>query len=253
MPIFFYFRGKMFRENKGAVVMEPCLEQRPKYDKESHPLFVSIVQRLYIHKPTTLKDLKQLKDDILEVSEDAMKYNGRMKYEFLPRPFHEDIELVSEWIRDLSPEWFRLPIQFDPTVRGYLMPPYSNELNILYEDFQLWSKYFLESPMEKPTFEEFRDWFTNNTCTEWAKMNRYGNFYSGPWSAEEGSYERENAWQLCIEDNCKALYELIDDGMPFKFIKETIKIGCGNRQESVPYTVMLCEWMRRKIEQMPQN
>lgn len=100
------------------------------------------------------------------------------------------------------------------------------------------------------TFEEFEKEFTDIACTEWSKQNEHGISYTDFWKAEEGSYEKENAWTLTFNKNCKCLFEL---PYPKKLILNSVKHGCSNRLECVRYSNFFCEWIKRKIEIMNEK
>lgn len=97
------------------------------------------------------------------------------------------------------------------------------------------------------TYEEFMD-FYDNACSDWAKQDAHGESFCGYWKCMEGTTEREeNAWRLTRNANGIALWKL---PYPKEVICETIKIGCNNRTESVRISNFICEWVKRKMEQM---
>lgn len=104
-----------------------------------------------------------------------------------------------------------------------------NELLELYNDTSM-------------TDEEFKIWFKRNACTEWCKMQPNGEYFGGYYDTD-----RENAFDLTHKKNLDSLLKL-----PYsrKLMCETIDIGCGNLNESVRYTNFLCEWIKRKKEQI---
>ena len=63
----------------------------------------------------------------------------------------------------------------------------------------------------------------------------------------ENTYEYNHAYELSQEKNFKCLCYL---PYPREVIKQTIDLGCKNRQESVRYSNYLCEWVKRKIKFM---
>lgn len=97
------------------------------------------------------------------------------------------------------------------------------------------------------TKEEFLEQYEDKACSDWSKMDEHGTSYGGFWWFPEGSYEYENAYKLSREKSGLCLWSL---PYPKRFLLETIDIGCLNRMESVRYSNFVCEWMKRKIEQM---
>lgn len=97
------------------------------------------------------------------------------------------------------------------------------ELTKLYKNSKVYSR------------EEFFDKCSNTCCTEWCKMDRNGEYYSGFWITD-----KENAWNLFQQDNFQGLYEL---PFPHDLIFRTVDIGCGNIMESVRYSNFLCYWV----------
>lgn len=160
----------------------------------------------------------------------------------------DEINLIYDRINEIGKlqYYYENDIIFDldKTINGYKIPP-ASKLNIPFNFFLEWKDIWLD-PTEM-TYEEFSDQFDEIACTEWYKMDKYGECYGGFWTYPKNSYEYEHAWELSGEENCKALYEL---PYPKKFILETIKIGCSSRQESVPYSNKLCEWMSRMMNKL---
>jgi len=92
-------------------------------------------------------------------------------------------------------------------------------------------------------FKTFADHCEDQMCSDWCKQDEHGNCFGGYWEFPEDSYERKHAFSLCQR---KSIVELFVLPYPAKLIFETIEIGCSNRQESVRYTNLLCEWVCRK-------
>lgn len=194
---------------------------------------------------TDINILSKLKNDI-----DEMKHLYRQKvlgmivfYTFVP---NQDIKQINERIELLTKFDYNSLIKFDcEKLNGYKL--LTNEFSVPYDVYLEWKKIWDDN--EEMLYEEFKKEFEETACTDWAKMDKYGECYGGYWKYPEDSYEKENAWDLSYEENCKALYDL---PYPKKFILHTIKIGCQNRQESVTYTNLLCEYMKRQINKMKQ-
>jgi len=92
------------------------------------------------------------------------------------------------------------------------------------------------------TDDEFSEWLDENCCSDWAKQDRNGECYAGAWQAEEGTYEKENAWYITKDDNMEGLMEL---PFPRSLIKWSITLGCSNRHESVRYSNFIGVWFER--------
>lgn len=154
-------------------------------------------------------------------------------YSFRP---DEDILFISDRIDLLTKSDYDPKITFDrDEVNGYKL---NKSFTVGYDIFIEWKKIWDDK--EEMTYEKFKDEFNGTACSDWAKMDKYGECYGGYWKYPDDSYEKENAWELSHEENCKALFDL---PYPKRFILYTIDIGCSNRQESVPYTNLLCEYM----------
>jgi hypothetical protein len=97
------------------------------------------------------------------------------------------------------------------------------------------------------TQEEFMDLYDETACTDWAKQDEHGESYCGYWKYPDGSPEKLDAWNLTRTANGTALWNL---PYPKEVIFKTIELGCSNRRESVRYSNFLCEWLKRKLEQM---
>jgi len=103
---------------------------------------------------------------------------------------------------------------------------------------------------ENMSDEVFVKWLEHNCCTDWNKKNIDGITYTGPyWGAEEGTEERDNAYQLTGIMNRNALLAL-----PFhrSLIKASIRCGCNTRLESVKYSNSFCVWFERTREVVEQ-
>lgn len=169
-------------------------------------------------------------------------------YRSYPLAFDHIIKLLDDRINEFASDSFKKPISFleGEKVCGYSVDKYT-KINFPYENYlkfkEIWND---ETEM---SFEDFYAAFKDTCCTDWYKMDRYGNCFGGYWEYPDNSEEKENAYELSGQDNCRALYEL---PYPKKFILYTIRLGCGSRLECVPFSVYVCEWMRRKIETMEQ-
>ena len=171
-------------------------------------------------------------------------------------PFSADIDRIKEQIKEISrqldPEvdkFYRriVKMSYEEQVNGYNL--YDVDKNIM--DYDTYCKLLpIWNDKTAYTHEEFMEKYNDEACTDWSKQDRHGNCFGGFWEYEEGTYERENAYQLSRKDNGQGLWELPDS---HNFIFKTIELGCRNRMESVRYSNFLCEWMARKNRLMRAN
>ncbi len=163
-------------------------------------------------------------------------------------PYGEDLKNIREKKVELSKtietgrKFYLLenlvPMEESEIVNGYAL--YSIHDDIMdYEQFvEMYNKRTIGV-----NDELFREWLDDHCCSDWAKQDKNGECYGGYWSYPDGSYEKENAYELSREDNLNALCAL---PYPREIIKDTVTIGCGNRMESVRYSNCMCEWVKRK-------
>jgi hypothetical protein len=91
------------------------------------------------------------------------------------------------------------------------------------------------------TLEEFKE--KGDFCTDWYKMNREGESYTGFWATDP-----DNAWQLTFEDNMVGLMEL---PYPHDIVLYAADIGCKTRRECVRFCEKICAWIKMKMELVP--
>jgi len=108
--------------------------------------------------------------------------------------------------------------------------------------YDLYLHHLKERLKPQDTDDEFSKWLDENCCSDWAKQDRNGECYAGAWQADEGTYEKENAWYITNDDNMKGLMAL---PFPRSLIKWSIIVGCSNRQESVRYSNFIGVWFER--------
>lgn len=241
------------------------LPERKHYTAEDYPKIkaidekLTILERFIVSKGSsegqvTVKWLKDLRKEILDLREwynqvNRVRFNINMDmgiYSRTPPPFSEDIRRVDDALEILIPEYSKdVGIAKGDIIHGYKMEWGSDRIRFSYDDFVLYRGLWKPSHL---SFEEFYNLYDRNTCTEWSKADRHGECYGGFWKYPEGSYERENAWTLSHEDNGKALWDL---PYPRIIILTMLKVACAMRMDSVPDVVFFCEWLRRKIAQIP--
>lgn len=206
----------------------------------NNPEYSENIKKLDTLDTINLEELFKLKKFFIELGRDYTM-NGYV----LPI-FKKEIDIICKEIEQKQDPIFDMPllIPADNIIHGYNIKNYLNmnvSCEIFYENIEYWQD------ENKLTFEEFYELFENTSCTDWCKMDRFGNSFGGYWEYPENSYERVNAFTLSRKDNGLALYEL---PYPKKFILETIKIGCSNRLECVPFTVYMCEWMEQIVNRI---
>lgn len=216
--------------------------------------FSHLLTRYYNLDNLGYAEVCQLETDFIDF---VNYYCRRMGIHFYqgPGPYGENIREVSDKKKELGIQQDQMAALFysvesnvvmyyEEEVNGYHLWTIKDNGNIMsYEDFLTLRK---KSDIYIPD-EEFLQWLDDNCCSDWAKQDRDGECYGGFWQYPEGSYEKENAYTLSREDNFKGLCEL---PYPRELIKETIKMGCSNRQESVRYSNFICEWIKRKAALM---
>jgi hypothetical protein len=151
-----------------------------------------------------------------------------------------------------EPEWWKPSVFYDESYKSLHKSIKVNGYEIE-SNYEIGCSYVLYKDLiddwndkTEMSYDEFKEKYDDVACSDWAKMDRHGKCFVGFYDYPEGSYERENAFTLTREDNCKALYEL---PYPRHLIFITINIGCNLRLECVKFTNFLCEWMKRRIKQ----
>jgi hypothetical protein len=119
--------------------------------------------------------------------------------------------------------------------------------NLIYEWGEKWNK-AVENNLDIDTeFSAFWDRFDSEACSDWSKQDDKGSCFGGYWDAEEGSYDKENAYTLSRRYSALKLFCL---PFPKELIFETITMGCNNRMESVRYSNQLMCFFMDKAKAM---
>jgi hypothetical protein len=158
---------------------------------------------------------------------------------FFPPVVRQPIKII-----DPKYSWYEeklVTLSSSENINGYQLNDCNNNI-FDFDDFL--EIYSIWKENKQYTYSKFDELCRDIMCTDWHKIDRHSNFFGGFWRSED-SDERDNAIELTKKDNIKGLYEL---PYPKDFIFETIKIGCGNRRESVKYSNFLCVWFERKME-----
>jgi len=191
-----------------------------------------------VHDEATLYDMLDDYDYLWELR------SRRLRVSVFLQPFAQERQRVYDRLKALTPPAYQQAVTLDPVVLGYTMPHYYKQFDMTGETYKKFRDLWRDPvPM---TAAAFGKWFDDNACTDWSKMDVQGECFGGFWHSEDLD-ERKNAWELTREANLNALIAL---PYPFQVIQRTIEIGCSTRRESVPYTVLCCEWLKQKMEHM---
>lgn len=220
---------------------------------EEHEYYKITLDKFEMVDNLNYDELKELKENFKELQ----KYHfGNIKsnfggYIYLGNfgkyIFDEEIFKINELMVLRKNPAYNIKINFndDDEINGYKIGSIHNNfkipINTFYEFEEIWND------NNEMSYENFEKEFNNIACSEWRKMDIYGEYYTKYWKYPENSYERENAGHLTSEENCKALFKL---PYPKKFILYTVEFGCSTMLESVPFSNFMCEWMKRKIDIM---
>ena len=171
-----------------------------------------------------------------------LKRRERGVYLHYPIPVSYHAELVKKRILELTPKWYLEEVKTtsDEIVNGYALTDWFHFSEVGYRTYQhlceLW-----DDP-DDLSYEEFVEKFNKDTCTDWNKMDEYGDPYGGFYRSEDPKI-KENAYHLSGAHNRKMLWKL---PFPKRFLLETVEIGCGRRHESVKDSNHMAVWFQRK-------
>jgi len=167
------------------------------------------------------------------------------------KPYQEDIDKVDNKLGELySPKGFNKPVMINigDVVNGYTIKHGIDESNGKIMPFVMYEE--IKNEWDKPDgeledYDKFFEAYQENTCTEWAKSDKYGNSYGGYWKYPEDSEEYKNAWTLTYSENCKALYDLPYTKHAIIYL---IKICCSMRMDDVVSLVTYCHYFEKLLE-----
>ena len=156
----------------------------------------------------------------------------------------KSIELIIRKLKETGHSYFQnLDISENETVNGYNLFNISVDQLIDYFDFKEIKEQWIHD--KEYSKSDFIDECHTIACTDWSKMDEFGNSFGGYWDYPIGTYERDHAYNLTKERNFEKLWEL---PYPKSVIIKTIELGCSNRMECVRYSNFVCEWIKRKME-----
>ena len=225
---------------------------RPPPSPEEEKLEYTIAVRMdKLESITDPAVLNKLREDLYSLG-DLRSRRFRMM-NFGPHPlFYEDHLKIVDRLRTLSPPEFKLPVEppLDVTQLpgGYHLKHRSEDWSF---SLSPWNYCDLmkawDNPDQLPTPEALIEYLDEHCCSDWSKQDENGECYGGHWAEPEGSERYENAYEWSRRDNLEALSKL---PYPSRAIIWTVEWGCSIRQECVAFTVLCCEWFKRKREQM---
>ena len=192
-----------------------------------------------------IKQLIELKTDIFELQNYVhLKITG--SHQVSKNIFNKTIESINDRIKQLANSKFYdnvILMQNYEMANGYHL--YNLTYNIMsYDEYMnaliIWNNDYV-------TDHDFKYYYDKNACSEFSRVDSEGKLFQEFWQYPVGTFERSNASILTNRKNEFLLYNL---PYPKSFILKSIEIACYNQQESVRFCNFICEWMKRKIEQM---
>ncbi len=211
----------------------------PNEVQRSLPLFETVSFKMLIMSTMNLEELMVFHVEFLEYVEQFKKKMG-VRSAFFVKELNDICSMKRLHMIARIPnakKYYDYLLCVDETivVNGYELH------SVKIDNFQMGYDAFIELVniclKPQPNDNEFYRWLDETLCTDWNKMDEYGESYGGYWQYPEHSYERINAGTLSRHDNIQALIAL---PYPRTLIMWTINIGCSNRHESVRYTNTMC-------------
>lgn len=92
-----------------------------------------------------------------------------------------------------------------------------------------WAKLWNEACSGDMLFAEFEKETDEEMCSDWAKMDQYGDCYGGYWKSEDQAVKAK-AYILSRYTNIWHLYQL---PFPKRLLIASVSLGCSRRRESV--------------------
>ncbi len=237
---------------------EPVID----YDaiKRAYPKLAWIQERMSaLHAIETFEELDELED---EMDAYASYYDERTKPNFFVHYSRQPARTFSKEFEAIGAQRRAIQIATNPVAAFYYAHPLCTSEDVEVNGYDLYNKndgeaimgfYAMENIIRtkciaaQPTEEEFDQWLKEEVCSDWNKMDDYGNSFGGFWQFPEGSHEKENAYALSGEFNKAALKAL---PYPYKLLKWTVRIGCNNRQECVRYSNFLCYYVEQTMKRL---
>ncbi len=237
------FIGNEFDEN-GLAFESIVIHNPPQVPDSDFPKWEWLYPRL-CHSETiaTLEEL----DEVDAVLDEFTQWWWTQRKCFIPGRvmFQEDRACLAKrrkWLwcekDENARKYYEKELHFGVTqeVNGYDL--YVDQGEIPYWIF----KECVERMKMPMTLEDLAAWISNKNslCTDWNKMDEFGEPFGGFWEYPEGTHEHDNAWNLSWEHNTKLLKSL-----PYapSLIKDSVIVGCQLRMECVQYSNYFCHYI----------
>lgn len=159
--------------------------------------------------------------------------------------FSKDIFEIDSHINNNCADVYnkRLLINKNEVANGYKLYD-SNENLMPYNDFidftELWRNNITCD------YNDFYKAYNDNACDEWYKMDEYGEF----WYYDYNGTDKNEMKKKCRQQNGEALWVL---PYPKEVIIKLLNYICHSKNwmnECVQYINFVCEWIKRKMEQL---
>ncbi len=227
-----------------AFTMEPPLPATTE-ELEFEDFIALRIEKIESNRSIT--SLERLIEDLWELAKLRRQRNRFMIGVIMQTPFPRDMECIEKRIAALLPAAYLEPVQpsLEGEILGYTIPEFYTTFALAHNSYlQLRREWEREDQLSR---EDLRTWLEQHCCSDWGRIDAYGDSYMGFWEYPEDTHEYKNAYALTRKANLDALWTL---PYPSAAIAWTIGIGCGNREECIMYTILCCEWFQRKWEQM---
>lgn len=203
-----------------------------------YPQFETLTEKIDKLQELPLVELKILYQELMEFSREISLDRRHFEIYGMNPPLYGNMISVDERIVELECPKFCVKTKVNTVINGREVKTDKEYLSYdLYKEFE---KIFNDD--EKMTKEEFTAAMKETCCTDWYKMDTYGECYTGHWKTDSST-----AWDKTFQDNVDFLYAL---PYPPKAILKTIEIGCNSRLESCPYSLAVCQWIVEKKKQI---
>ena len=241
IPLNFWFNSNKYDPHEEfAKLLETNSQFAECFNKT---LFLLYPQILKYHTNDTTQDLLKLYES-LDYMNSMIRNQGITSKSYFTPLYEKLWDLLKE--NDVDEYYCNLIMTKNDIANGYNLFE-AKEPIMRYDIFIGFRDMLLNDEYKNITYDKFISKFEKCMCSEWHKCNRYGEYYTGFYEYPEGSIEKENAWQLTYEDNCKSLWEL---PYPKKLVLKCIKYLCNNHGHGANHINMMCEWIKRKHQQM---
>lgn len=226
------------------------IQAKQKAAVDAYPLLEFLTERMLRLEELSLDELVQLQDDFILFQKHVAKACNMTPYSAIQPQDAHNIEVhlrgarTQFWkarIPDCALYHKKIPqggvFAKDELVLGYAC----GNFKVSFEVFAMFMRQW-HTPEKYSTDEAFYTKLDRECCSDWSKMDEFGDSFGGFYRYPEGSYERENAYDLSRKTNLKKLCAL---PYPRRAVLYAIDLTCHQRSESVRMTVNLCEFIAR--------